>query len=81
MNRALENNKDQWNLYAAKINGNSLASKICIYKDINISGSLDNSVQWSGDSKKILFFTRSKDIEKNHFVFNDKNEVNIFTFK
>lgn len=81
MNRALENNKEQWNLYAAKINGNSLTGKICIYKDINISGSLNNCVQWSGDSKKILFFTSSKSIEKNHFVFSDKNEVNIITFK
>lgn len=81
MNRALENNKEQWNLYAAKINGNSLTSKICIYKDINISGSLDKSIEWSGDSKKILFFTGNEEIEKNRFVFKDKNEVNIITFK
>lgn len=81
MNRALENNKEQWNLYAANINGNNLTSKICIYKDINISGSLDKSIEWSGDSKKILFFTGNEVIEKNKFSFKNKNEVNIITFK
>jgi hypothetical protein len=81
MNMALENNKEQWNLYAAQINENSLTSKICIYKNINISGSLDKSIQWSGDSKKILFFNGNEEIEKNNFSFKDKNEVNIITFK
>jgi hypothetical protein len=81
MNRALENNKEQWNLYAAKINGNSFTNKICLYKNINLSGSLDNYVQWSGDSKKILFFTYNNQTIKNGFSFPDKNQVNIITFK
>ncbi len=81
MNLSLENNKEQWNLYAAKINGNSLTSKICISKDINLYGSLDNYIQWGGDSKKILFFTASKAIEKNNYTFYDENQVNIISFK
>lgn len=81
MNRTVENNKEQWNLYAAKINGNNLTNRISLYKDINFSGSLNTCVQWSSDSKKILFFTYGKLIEKNQFVFSDKNEVNIITFK
>jgi len=81
MNMALENNKEQWNVYVAKINGNSLTSKICIYINFNISGSFNNAIQWNGDSKKILFFTGNEEIEKNNFSFKDKNEVNIITFK
>lgn len=81
VNRVLEDNKVHLNLYAAKIVGNSLTSKICIYKDIKFSGAINNSVKWSGDSKKILFFTGSEEIEKNNFSFMDKNEVNIITFK
>ncbi|BCZ45047.1 hypothetical protein psyc5s11_11140 [Clostridium gelidum] len=83
----VENNKKQLNLYAAKINGNSLTSKICIYKDIhfsgstNISGAINNAVQWSGDSKKILFFSGNDENLENNFMFMDKNEVNIITFK
>lgn len=81
MNLSLENNKEQWNLYAAKINGNSLTSKICVSKDINILGSLGTSIQWSGDSKKILFLTGKKAIEKNNYTFYDENQVNIISFK
>ncbi|OOM76505.1 hypothetical protein [Clostridium sp. BL-8] len=81
INKESEDGKDQWNLYAAKINGNSLTSKICIYKGINFPRTISNAVQWSGDSKKILFFSGSEKIEKNNFVFTDKNEVNIITFK
>lgn len=81
MNRALENGKEQWNLYAANINGDRLTGKVCIYSNINISGSLDNSFRWSKDSKKILFFTHDKSVKENGFEFNDKNEINIITFK
>lgn len=81
MNLSLENNIEQWNLYAAKINGNSLTSKICISKDINLLGSLGTSIQWSGDSKKILFFTGRKAIEKNSYTFYDEQQVNIISFK
>ena len=49
-----ENGVKHMNLYAAKINGNSLIDRICIYKDINLCG---EKVTWSPDSKKILFFT------------------------
>lgn len=77
MNRAFENNKEQWNLYVAKINGDSFISKICLEKNIELS---DNSVQWSGDSKKILYFT-GKSVLKNGFVLQDKNQINIVTFK
>ena len=81
VNRVLEDNKVQLNLYAAKITGNSLTSKICIYKDIKFSDEINDSVKWSGDSKKILFFTGSGKMENNDFSFADKNEVNIITFK
>ncbi|WP_446897373.1 TolB family protein [Clostridium sp. LBM24168] len=81
MNVALENGKEQWNLYASKINGNNLTGKICIYKNINISASLNNSLKWSKDSKKILFFTYNKLIKENGFEFSDENLVNIITFK
>ena len=68
------NNKKQLNLYAAKINGNSLTSKICVCKDIhlsgstNISGAINNAVQWSGDSKKILFFTGNEENLENNLL-------------
>lgn len=80
-NRAIENNKECWNLYAAKISGNSFTNRACIYKNFNAVGSIDDWVQWSSDSKKVLFFTADKPIVKNNITFYDKNEVNLITFK
>ena len=65
-----ENNKERWDLYAAKITGNTFSSKICIGKDINFAY---NNMKWSDDSKSILYFT-SKDKT-------DKQEINLITFK
>ncbi|MBM7871255.1 hypothetical protein JOC70_002753 [Clostridium pascui] len=81
MNRANENGKEVWNLYAAKINGNSFTSRVLIKKDINLASSLSNVVQWSQDSKKILFFNTDKVEVKNGFAINDKSVVNLITFK
>jgi len=79
MNLEVINGKDQWNLYAAKLNRNTFSDKICLYKDVNLSNSLD--VKWSKDSKKILFFTGVNPIKGNNYIFNEKNQVNIITFK
>lgn len=73
-----EDGKQCWNLYAAKINGNSLTHRMCIYKDIKLCG---RDLTWSSDSKKILFFTGNEELKKNSFTFTDKSEVNIITFK
>lgn len=81
MNLALESNKEQWNLYAAKINGNSFTSRICLAKDVNLAGSLDNYVQWTSDSKKILFFNGKESVDKKSFILHDNNEANVITFK
>ncbi|WP_097026865.1 hypothetical protein [Clostridium peptidivorans] len=81
LNRANEGGKEVWNLYAAKINGNSFTSRILIKKDINLVSSLYNAVQWSQDSKQILFFDTDKSEVKNGFVINDKAVVNLVTFK
>lgn len=81
MNRANENGKEVWNLYAAKVNGNSFTSRVLIKKDINLASSLSNIVQWSQDSKKILFFSTGEVEVKNGFAINDKSVVNLITFK
>lgn len=81
MNVVIENNKDQWNLYAAKINGNNLTDRKLLAENINTLGNIYNAVQWSSDSKSILYFTGKNEITKNGFTFMDKNEVNIVTFK
>lgn len=78
LNRANEGGKEVWNLYAAKINGNSFTSRILIKKDINL---VSNAVQWSQDSKQILFFDTDKEEVKNGFVINDRAVVNLVTFK
>ncbi|MBV7273645.1 hypothetical protein JMF89_07445 [Clostridiaceae bacterium UIB06] len=81
INLVLENKKEQWNLYAAKINGNSFTSRICLASNIDLAGSFDDCIQWSSDSKKILFFNGKKSLDKNRFVLRDNNEVNVITFK
>lgn len=81
MNLAFENNKEQWNLYAAKINGNTFTSRVCLAKDVKTAGSFDSCVKWSSDSKKVLFFNIKELVNKNSFTFMDKNELNIVTFK
>ncbi|WP_411681273.1 hypothetical protein [Clostridium thailandense] len=81
INLALDNNKEQWNLYAAKINGNSFTSRICLAKDVQLAGSFDNSIQWSSDSKKILFFNGKESVDKNSFILRDNNEANVITLK
>lgn len=78
MNLADEEGTKHWNLYAARINGNNLVDRICLYKNINLCG---ENITWSPDSKKILFFSANEDIVKNYISFKDKNEVNIITFK
>jgi hypothetical protein len=70
-----ENKTNHWDLYVAKIDGNNLTSKICVSKDIQIEG----DIQWSGDSKKLLYFNQSDNIDKNGFFFNEKNELNVVT--
>lgn len=80
-NIVIKNNKDQWNLYAAKINGNNLTDRKLLAENINILGNIYNEVQWSPDSKSILYFTGKNQTTKNGFTFMDKNEVNIVTFK
>lgn len=76
---AEEDGEKHWNLYAAKVNGNSLTNRICIYKDIFWS---DDNVAWSSDSKKILFFTCDDEGEvKNNIRIQDKNDINIVTFR
>lgn len=69
LHKELENNKEQWNLYAAKIIGDTFSNKVCIAKDVNLT----YDVQWKDDSKSILFFTE-KDTQ-------DKQEINLVTFK
>lgn len=81
INLALDSSKEQWNLYAAKINGNSFTSRICLASNIDLAGSFDNCVQWSSDSKKILFLSGKKSVDKNSFILRDNNEVNVITFK
>lgn len=81
LNRANEGGKEVWNLYAAKINGNSFTSRILIKKDVKLLTSLYNIVQWSQDSRQILFFDTDKVEVKNGFVINDKAVVNLVTFK
>ncbi|AJA47477.1 hypothetical protein CPAST_c13980 [Clostridium pasteurianum DSM 525 = ATCC 6013] len=80
-NIVIKNNKDQWNLYAAKINGNNLTDRKLLAENINTLGNIYNEVQWSPDSKSILYFTGKNQTTKNEFTFMDKNEVNIVTFK
>lgn len=77
-----ENGEEQWDIYGAKINGDNLTSKVCLYKDIVLSG----SIQWSADSKKILFFAAKSEKKVKagslgEITYKDKNEVNIITFK
>lgn len=81
LNRSNEGGKEVWNLYAAKINGNSFISRITIKEDVKLITSLHNTVQWSQDSKQILFFDTDKSEVKNGFVINDKAVVNLITFK
>lgn len=78
MNRAIEDDEEHWNLYAANVNGSSLTNRMCIYKDINLCG---ENVVWSPDSKKILFFTADEERMINYVPFPNKNEINIITFK
>lgn len=86
-NVIIENGKQVWNLYGAKINGNNLASRVCLYKDIKLSDGWGfNKVQWSADSKKILFFDvknqiKVKNVRGDETSYNAQNEVNIITFK
>lgn len=81
LNRANEGDKEVWNLYAARINGNSFTSRILIKKDVKLLTSSYNAVQWSQDSKQFLFFDTDKSEVKNGFVINDKAVVNLITFK
>jgi len=71
--------KTKWNLYASKISGNTITSRICIAKDFNVND-LANGISWSDDSKKVLFFNGTNQSQKNGFNFFDKNEINIVTF-
>lgn len=77
-NLVKKGDKEQWNLYAARINGNSLTDRVCIYEDLKLCG---YDVTWSADSKKILFFTTDDYTEENYNRFANKNEINIITFK
>lgn len=77
-NLVKKEDKEQWNLYAARINGNSLTDRVCIYEDFKLCG---YDVTWSADSKKILFFTTDDYTEENYNRFANKNEINIITFK
>jgi hypothetical protein len=75
-----DDKKTHWNLYAAKISGNTLTSKICIAKDFNVHD-LGNCLSWSNDSKKIVFFNETNEVKKNGFNIFEKSEVNVITFK
>lgn len=77
-NLVKKGDKEQWNLYAARVNGNSLTDRVCIYEDIKLCG---YDVTWSADSKKILFFTTDDYTEGSYERFANKNEINIITFK
>ncbi|MDT8715942.1 hypothetical protein IAI10_04690 [Clostridium sp. 19966] len=81
VNLAIENNEEEWNLYSARINGNILTGKTCIYKNYGSDSSSLRNIQWSPDSKKVLFFKFSDEYIKNQYPFFNKNEVNVFTFK
>ncbi|MCR4944135.1 MAG: hypothetical protein K5986_06705 [Clostridium sp.] len=78
MDLVKEEGEEQWNLYAANINGNNLTNRICIYNNIKQSRL---GIKWSSDSKKIIFFTTDSFTTKNYISIADKNEVNIITFK
>ncbi len=75
-----DDKKTHWNLYAAKISGNTLTNKICIAKDFNVHD-LDNCLSWSNDSKKVVFFNETNEVKKNGFNIFEKSEVNVITFK
>ncbi|MFD3157736.1 hypothetical protein ACFIJ5_12850 [Haloimpatiens sp. FM7330] len=82
MNKTEENaNNTKWNLYVAKVNGHRLTNRITLNKNIEIGGSLDKSVQWSSDSKKIIFFTTNGGIQSKGFYLSDENHINMVTFK
>ncbi|WPC44009.1 hypothetical protein [Clostridium sp. JS66] len=71
-----DNKKTHWNLYAAKISGNTITGKICIAKDY-----FPHRLSWSNDSKKVVFFNEINEVKKNGFSIVEKSEVNVITFK
>lgn len=70
----------KWTLYVARINGNSLTNRIILKRNIEIGGDIDNIVNWSKDSKTMVYFTGSyKDV--GGFTLSDKNIINMVRFK
>ncbi|MCY6484114.1 hypothetical protein OW763_07075 [Clostridium aestuarii] len=74
-------NKRFWNLYGAKISGNKLINRISLCKDIDLGGIVANMIQWSSNSKKIIFFEQNSEYNKNDFNISDRNIINMITFK
>lgn len=80
VNRAKENDKECWNLYAARINENNFTNRICIAKDIDLGGSLPNWTHWSNDGKKVIFYKEDTKVEDG-VAYSDKNIINVITIK
>lgn len=80
VNRAKENGKECWNLYAARINENNFTNRICLAKDIDLGGSVPNWAHWSSDGKKVMFYRADTKVE-DKIAYSDKNIINVITIK
>lgn len=80
VNRAMENGKECWNLYAARINENNFTNRICLAKDIDFGGSVPNWAHWSNDGKKVIFYRADTKVEDS-VAYSDKNIINVVTIK
>ncbi|KAJ50738.1 WD40 repeat protein [Clostridium tetanomorphum] len=80
VNRAKENGKECWNLYAARINENNFTNRICLAKDIDLGGRVPNWVHWSHDGKKIMFYKADTKFE-DRVAYSNINIINVITIK